>query len=207
MSTHTYLIEDAEAGLVKIGHAANPWARMSELQAGNPRELRIVALLPPGGETEERAMHRRFYEDRVRGEWFRWSPDLRELAVRHAVPEVLLPEDFSPERAVLLALRKHAHPVRASALKVAYPWPRAPRASEHMHAAGVAQLCLVLARRGLVAVDDRRPKRYELTAEARGLIDAMRSRRRSRSRADRGAFPPPSPEQTARDRLLLGEAL
>lgn len=61
---------------VKIGHSREPYARLADYQAGNPRELKVLALLP-GGEVKERELHQKFikyHTDECVGEWFRKGP-------------------------------------------------------------------------------------------------------------------------------------
>lgn len=67
---YVYFVEDSSSGLVKVGFTINPRSRFSTLQseAGAPRQmLRLV----PSQLSGESALHRRFRECRVRGEWFR----------------------------------------------------------------------------------------------------------------------------------------
>lgn len=54
---------------VKIGWSMNPNRRLAEVGQGHPYGLAIVALLP-GGRAVEFALHRRFKEYRLGGEWF-----------------------------------------------------------------------------------------------------------------------------------------
>ncbi|MFE1767208.1 GIY-YIG nuclease family protein [Streptomyces angustmyceticus] len=54
---------------VKIGYAQDVWERLSELQCGNPFELRVLSFLPGGVEVEN-AIHGVLSTHRVRGEWF-----------------------------------------------------------------------------------------------------------------------------------------
>ena len=66
-----------ESGPVKIGTAKDPDARLKTLQTGNPEPLAGIAAwraLP----YEERALHERFAEHRIRGEWFRPAPEVLE---------------------------------------------------------------------------------------------------------------------------------
>lgn len=77
--TFVYVIEetgdDGPGGPVKIGWAGKPLERMTELQCGNPRSLRIAAVLN-GSASKETEVHAVFSGGRLRGEWF--SADLRE---------------------------------------------------------------------------------------------------------------------------------
>ncbi len=73
-----YLI--AGGGLYKIGTAADPVARLRDLQACSPAQLRLVAS-GPGGYDREAAIHHEFKAMRRHGEWF----DLTGAAVAYAV--------------------------------------------------------------------------------------------------------------------------
>jgi hypothetical protein len=59
---------------VKIGYAQDVWDRLSELQCGNPFELRVLSFLP-GGKEAEAAIHCALDRYRVRGEWFDLGSD------------------------------------------------------------------------------------------------------------------------------------
>lgn len=61
---------------VKIGVAADPNARLKELQTGNPFKLKIAATIP-GHFATEKELHRIFERFRLKGEWFRYSGHLR----------------------------------------------------------------------------------------------------------------------------------
>jgi hypothetical protein len=58
------------AGFVKIGWSTNLEKRIATIQQGVPDKLTIYGLFE-GGIPEERFLHRRFREHRIRGEWFR----------------------------------------------------------------------------------------------------------------------------------------
>ena len=72
-----YAIED-EQRRIKIGWARNASRRLAILQTGNADELRLVGVIP-GTVANERIIHELLVTDRLRGEWYRDSPDLREL--------------------------------------------------------------------------------------------------------------------------------
>lgn len=87
-----YVLQEEGDGPVKIGWV-NAWMpvewRMSTLQTGNPRALRIVRVFPGMPKRIERLLHRRLRQWRIRGEWF----DRGTLAV---VDDLVLPT--RPER-------------------------------------------------------------------------------------------------------------
>ncbi len=70
-----YFIRQKGTNLVKIGWAKDPVARMATLQTGSPHEFELMAV-GEGGAKEEHALHRRFADDHVRGEWFRMSGEI-----------------------------------------------------------------------------------------------------------------------------------
>lgn len=68
-----YFVEGGD--LVKIGMAEDVPARVARMQTGSPIPLRLLGYVP-GGRDVERALHRRFRDLRVRGEWFRRVDEL-----------------------------------------------------------------------------------------------------------------------------------
>ena len=70
---YVYFIQSGDH--IKIGYAINVVKRMDELQIGNPEALRLLGVMA-GKPSDERALHRRFNSDRVKGEWFRSSGNL-----------------------------------------------------------------------------------------------------------------------------------
>jgi len=77
---YIYAIE-ANRGQVKIGMAAEPRQRLSGLQTGSPIELTLLAAgAAEEPKAAEKELHRRYADDRIRGEWFRLGrEDLYEL--------------------------------------------------------------------------------------------------------------------------------
>lgn len=76
-SGYVYLITDGEH--VKIGVAQNVRGRLSTLQGANARELRVVACIKSSDPYRiESELHQRFQDKRLRGEWFRDDPCIRE---------------------------------------------------------------------------------------------------------------------------------
>ena len=64
-----YFIAADRSGLVKIGVAGDPAARLRQIAGMSPEPLRI-AMVIDGGEAKEKEMHREFSEHRSHGEWF-----------------------------------------------------------------------------------------------------------------------------------------
>jgi hypothetical protein len=77
---YLYLIRSGDH--VKIGISRNIKARLADLQVGNPVPLAIIATFAfADAGPVERAVHERFADARVRGEWFQLKEgDLEVLA-------------------------------------------------------------------------------------------------------------------------------
>lgn len=70
-----YMIQSGDGGPVKIGLSKNPKKRLSQLQVSHPYTLRLIHIFA-GGRDEEIALHLRFAEARIRGEWFHPLPEI-----------------------------------------------------------------------------------------------------------------------------------
>lgn len=79
-----YLLYDHERALLKIGFTTRGVARRQRLiEAASGADLTRVYCFP-GTRADEAALHGRFGEYRVRGEWFRASGALLDWAVARA---------------------------------------------------------------------------------------------------------------------------
>lgn len=67
-----YMIRAGESGPVKIGHSHDPEMRLGQLQISHWEPLRIIRQFV-GGEAEEFALHGRFADLHIRGEWHSFS--------------------------------------------------------------------------------------------------------------------------------------
>ncbi len=77
---HVYFIQARMLGHVKIGMSDDAAKRLRDLQVGSPDELFVRGvLLTEDPERLERDFHERFAHLRIRGEWFRNSPELEKL--------------------------------------------------------------------------------------------------------------------------------
>ncbi len=85
-NSFVYFIQMGDDGPIKIGWALDVKKRLLDLQCGSPFELRLL-LSRPGCDVEEGLLHRRFARSRLRGEWFRPSPEV--LAFIESKPDSL----------------------------------------------------------------------------------------------------------------------
>ncbi|MDV9201703.1 GIY-YIG nuclease family protein [Streptomyces sp. Wh19] len=82
-----YLVGAVEARPVKIGTASNVAARLRDLQCGSPVRLHVM-WQTRGGRDLELALHQRFSDYRVHGEWFDFGEDHPVAIVATAAMEL-----------------------------------------------------------------------------------------------------------------------
>lgn len=94
-----YFIRAGDNGPVKIGTAIDVSARLSELQCGNHKELRVLRVIP-GGYCEESFLHRIYAARAIRGEWFEFTEEMltKEISV--------LERERTPFQAEIAAIEK-----------------------------------------------------------------------------------------------------
>ena len=79
MSDYVYFVQGSDPnGPIKIGVGTNPGERLVSLQCGNWDELCILGISRARGAAHrvEARLHQRFAASRIRGEWFRRTPEL-----------------------------------------------------------------------------------------------------------------------------------
>lgn len=81
-----YFVQDGQHPLVKIGYASDVRRRIASLQTANPNRLNVAGVMVGFSMEGERQLHGHFEKDRIRGEWFRFSADLREYIDKHSTP-------------------------------------------------------------------------------------------------------------------------
>lgn len=74
---HVYIFQKGRRAVVKIGYSGDHEGRMASLQTSTPDKMRLIALIP-GSRSVEAALHKRFREYRLSGEWFRLEGTLAE---------------------------------------------------------------------------------------------------------------------------------
>lgn len=94
-----YFIVCTETGRCKIGFTRhNVEKRIAGLQMGSASQLALLAM-HPGTTSTERRLHEKFGEDRLHGEWFKVSDQLRAYLVVTvwSMLEFALKTDRKPE--------------------------------------------------------------------------------------------------------------
>lgn len=69
MTGFVYAIQAVKGGPVKIGHSADPEARLGQLQTAHHSELKVVLAFPASPRIE-RELHLKLRDHLVRGEWY-----------------------------------------------------------------------------------------------------------------------------------------
>lgn len=71
-----YMIRAGDNGPVKIGYSKYfAEERLAQMQSHHYEMLQVMRILP-GDYRTERAVHLRFADNRIRGEWFSWCPEM-----------------------------------------------------------------------------------------------------------------------------------
>jgi len=83
--------------LIKIGFTTDLEGRVSRLQTGSPYDLQLLGTIE-GTQRDEQALHRRFANLNVRGEWFRGHTSLMAYIrdVTHVPEPAAAPEPEEP---------------------------------------------------------------------------------------------------------------
>lgn len=75
---HLYVVQEGDDGPVKVGIAANAFWRLSELQVGNHRPLKLCAVFEGEDKRDvyafEQHIHSALSPFAIGGEWFACSP-------------------------------------------------------------------------------------------------------------------------------------
>jgi hypothetical protein len=82
-----YFVLCQMTGRVKCGIAANPRARLADLQVGSPTVLQLIGEMS-GDVSKEKAIHRKMARWRVHGEWFHYVPDVYDIIVEELTSHV-----------------------------------------------------------------------------------------------------------------------
>lgn len=83
--------------MVKIGFSSTVIRRVTELAAQSPTRVRLLAVMP-GGRDVEAMLHARFASDHLKGEWFRYSPAIRDAVAAIKQQEHLWTKTNQPEK-------------------------------------------------------------------------------------------------------------
>ncbi len=74
----TYLMQVGPEGPVKIGKSRNPSHRLRTLQSYCPYPITMLVAVPARRHPERR-LHEELASSRLHGEWFTWSPEVKDV--------------------------------------------------------------------------------------------------------------------------------
>lgn len=80
-----YFVTCRQASAVKIGYSGDASIRIREIQTGCPMPVKLEAVLP-GQIEDERALHARFADVRLCGEWFTITPMIEAIIAANPAP-------------------------------------------------------------------------------------------------------------------------
>jgi hypothetical protein len=108
MSTKVYFFGD-ESGRVKIGQTGDVQDRLQKCQTGNAETLTVLGwYCVTAWELFESSVHERFAKFRIRGEWFKRTPEIDAFIAKHCTSGPC-PTDFEVmRRAAVQKLRTRA---------------------------------------------------------------------------------------------------
>lgn len=95
-----YFIWDSGTNAIKIGVSNFPVARLGELQIGNPNVLFLLRVAE-GDEATESALHKRFADDLIMGEWFRPSQGLMRFIREASAPSPVVEAESRSARGLV----------------------------------------------------------------------------------------------------------
>jgi hypothetical protein len=90
---YVYFIQGETGGPVKIGYSDDVSKRLKGLQTGHPDNL-IILFAYPGSQNDEKAIHERLNNHRLRGEWFRPDNELFLVIEEYKVKPLPQVSDF-----------------------------------------------------------------------------------------------------------------
>ena len=95
-----YFIKNGDEDEVKIGYTGGESEiRLSQLQTGNPKKLKVLKIIE-GTVEDETKLKRRFAIYNIRGEWFRYSDEIKRYIETGQFANITV-DDLMTYRAVL----------------------------------------------------------------------------------------------------------
>ena len=84
--TFVYLIGAVGRNRIKVGKADDPSQRLRQLQTGSAEQLQLLGVIKAKASFES-DLQLKFAEDRIRGEWFEATNDLRSYIEQYAADD------------------------------------------------------------------------------------------------------------------------
>lgn len=86
---YVLMAKNKKESVFKIGFSLNPARRIPDIQTNCPFKLALIALRP-GTIKDERAYHKKLAQFNTNGEWFKDTPEVREvLGIKQVLPDII----------------------------------------------------------------------------------------------------------------------
>jgi len=79
---HVYFLLNPLSNLVKIGWSINLYDRLKTLESQSGQNMTLVGAVRSQSNKKEREFHRRFKQERVKGEWFNYQGKVKTFCWR-----------------------------------------------------------------------------------------------------------------------------
>ena len=86
---YIYFLQGVDGGPIKIGISKSIRARIKQIQANSPVQLRVIGLCR-GTSRDEANFHKQFAEFRLHGEWFSDCEQIQETVNKVGICEMLI---------------------------------------------------------------------------------------------------------------------
>ena len=97
MAAKAYIAQCRNSGLIKIGCSQYPESRVQSLRLESGEEMVLLRTLD-GAFLTEKWLHKRFSESWVKGEWFRFNPEMLTVEVPPSVYLRFRHPELNPRR-------------------------------------------------------------------------------------------------------------
>jgi len=109
---HLYVVGESETtAVVKIGRSVRPVTRLSGIQTGHPRRLRLLHVEDGAGHLEG-SIHKLLDPHRTTGEWFDFGESAALETVRQAITALKAIEEIASRNSVILTLTTPPRPLK-----------------------------------------------------------------------------------------------
>jgi hypothetical protein len=76
--SNIYILLDELNEVVKIGKTKNIDKRIKALQTSSPCKLKLLISLPENNQINEKRLHRKYQDKRIKGEWFKYDEEIKQ---------------------------------------------------------------------------------------------------------------------------------
>lgn len=101
---HLYVVGENEGSpIVKVGRSGRPKSRLTSIQTGYPRKLRLLHVEESAGNLEDE-VHKALAARRISGEWFDFGGEAALATVRQVIADLKTIQEIAARNAVTVSL-------------------------------------------------------------------------------------------------------